>query len=139
MARTLKVDVVSAEKEIFSGEGTMVIASAQQGEVGIMPGHAPFITSIKPGELQVRAVGDAEDIDIYVSGGILEVQPNHVTVLADTALRDDEIDEAAVLKAKEEAEAQLAGSPGEVNFAEVQSRLAEASAQLQLIKKLRKT
>jgi len=137
MARTLQVDIVSAEKEIFSGEGTMVIASAQMGEVGIAPGHAPFITGIKPGEVHVKAAGDAEDVDIYVSGGILEVQPNHVTVLADTALRGDEIDEAAVLKAKEEAEAQLAGSPTEVDFAEVQSRLAEASAQLQLIKKLR--
>ncbi len=137
MASTFKVDIVSAEKEIFSGEGTMVTASAQMGEVGIAPGHAPFITGIKPGEVHVKTVGDAEGVDIYVSGGILEVQPNHVTILADAALRGDEIDEAAALKAKEEAEAMLTGSPSEVNYAEVQARLAEASAQLSLIKKLR--
>ncbi len=137
MASTLKVDIVSAEKEIFSGEATMVTVSAQMGEVGIAPGHAPFITGIKPGEVMVKAAGDGEGVDIYVSGGILEVQPHHVTILADAALRGDEIDEAAALKAKEEAIAMLAGSPSEVNFAEVQERLAQASAQLHLIKKLR--
>jgi F-type H+-transporting ATPase subunit epsilon len=138
MAATLQVEIVSAEKEIFNGEATMVIASAQMGEVGIAPGHTPFITRIKPGEIRVLTAGDEEELDIYVSGGILEVQPYVVTVLADTALRVDDIDEAAAQKAKEEAEAALAGGkPGEIDYGAVQAQLAEASAQLQLIKKLR--
>lgn len=138
MAATMQVEIVSAEKEIFQGEAEMVVASAVQGEVGIAPGHTPFITRIKPGEIRVRTTGDAEELDIYVSGGILEVQPHVVTVLADTALRVDEIDEAEAAKAKEEAEAALAGGkPGEIDYAAVQAQLAEASAQLQLIKKLR--
>ena len=138
MAATLRVEIVSAEKEIFNGEATMVIASAQMGEVGIAPGHTPFITRIKPGEVRVLTAGDEEALDIYVSGGILEVQPYVVTVLADTALRVDDIDEAAAQKAKEEAEAALAGGkPGEIDYGAVQAQLAEASAQLQLIKKLR--
>lgn len=134
---TLQVDIVSAEQEIFSGEATMVIASAEMGEVGIAAGHTPFITRIRPGELQVKVPGDGEDLDIYVSGGILEVQPHVVTVLADTALRVDDIDEAAAQKAKEEAEAALTGKVGEIDYSAVQAQLAEASAQLQLIKKLR--
>ena len=138
MAATLQVEIVSAEKEIFNGEATMVIASAQMGEVGIAPGHTPFITRIKPGEIRVLTDGDEEELDIYVSGGILEVQPYVVTVLADTALRVDDIDEAAAQKAKEEAEAALAGGkPGEIDYGAIQAQLAEASAQLQLIKKLR--
>jgi len=138
MAATLRVEIVSAEQEIFSGEAEMVIASAQMGEVGIAPGHTPFITRIKPGEIRVKTAGDEEELDIYVSGGILEVQPYIVTVMADTALRVDDIDEAAAQKAKEEAEAALAGSkPGEIDYGAVQAQLAEASAQLQLIKKLR--
>lgn len=138
MAATLRVEIVSAEKEIFNGEATMVIASAQMGEVGIAPGHTPFITRIKPGEIRVLTAGEEEELDIYVSGGILEVQPHVVTVLADTALRVDDIDEAAAEKAKEEAEAALAGGkPGEIDYGAIQAQLAEASAQLQLIKKLR--
>jgi len=138
MAASLKVEIVSAEKNIYSGEASMVVASAQMGEVGIAPGHTPFITRIKPGEVHVRAVGDDEALDIYVSGGLLEVQPDVVTILADTALRADDIDEAAAQKAKEEAEAALAGGkPGEIDFAAVQAQLAEAAAQLEFIKKLR--
>ena len=139
MAASLQVEIVSAEKEIWSGEATLVSASAQMGEVGIAPGHTPFITRIKPGEIRVRTPGDAEELDIYVSGGLMEVQPYVVTILADTVLRAEDIDEAAAQKVKEEAEAALAGStPGEIDFKAVQQQLAEASAQLQLIKKLRK-
>lgn len=138
MAATLKVEIVSAEAEIYNGEASMVIASAQMGEVGIAPGHTPFITRIKPGEVHVRPAGEGEPLDIFVSGGLLEVQPDVVTILADTALRADDIDEASALKAKEEAEAALAGGAvGEIDFAAVQMQLAEAAAQLEFIKKLR--
>lgn len=138
MANTIRVEIVSAEQEIFSGEAEMVVASAVLGEIGVAPGHAPLITRIKPGEVRVLHSGENEELDIYVSGGILEVQPHLVSVLADTALRADEIDEAAAQKAKEEAEAALAGAkPGEIDYAAVQAQLAEAAAQLQLIKKIR--
>ncbi len=139
MAATLNVEIVSAEKSIFSGEATMVIASAQLGEVGITPGHAPFMSRIKPGEVRVTTADDSEELDIYVSGGLIEVQPYVVTILADTALRIDDIDEAEAQKAKEEAEAELAGNkPEDIDYNAVQTRLAEASAQLQLARKLRR-
>ena len=140
MASSLKVEIVSAEKEIWSGEAKLVSASAMMGEVGIAPGHAPFISRIKPGEIRVHPSDEnAEELDIYVSGGIMEVQPYVVTIMADTALRADELDEASAQKAKEEAEAALAGNkPGEIDYKAVQAQLAEASAQLQLIKKLRR-
>ncbi len=139
MAASLKVEIVSAEKSIYSGEASMVVASAQMGEVGIAPGHTPFITRIRPGEIHVRPVGEGEALDIYVSGGLLEVQPDVVTILADTALRADDIDEAAAQKSKEEAETALAGGQvGTIDYAAVQAQLAEAAAQLEFIKKLRK-
>lgn len=139
MASSLKVEIVSAEKEIWSGEATLVSASAQMGEVGIAPGHTPFITRIKPGEIRVKPADDSEELDIYVSGGIMEVQPYVVTILADTVLRAEDIDEAAAEKSKADAEAALAGSKGgEIDYAAIQAQLAEASAQLQLVKKLRK-
>jgi len=138
MASTFTVDIVSAEKEIFSGVAEMLFASAEMGEVGIAPGHTPLITRIKPGEIRVRVPDQTEDLSIYVSGGILEVQPYVVTILSDTALRAEEIDEAAAQKAMEEAEASLSGKAGEIDYTAVQRQLAEASAQLQLIKKLRK-
>ncbi len=139
MASSLKVEIVSAEKEIWSGDAKLVSASAQMGEVGIAPGHTPFITRIKPGEIRVHPSDESEEIDIYVSGGIMEVQPYVVTIMADTALRVEELDEASAQKAKEEAEAALAGQkPGEIDYKAVQAQLAEASAQLQLIKKLRR-
>lgn len=139
-AKTLQVEIVSAEEEIFTGEALMVSASAQLGEVGIAPGHAAFISRIKPGEVRVKPANDDGELDIYVSGGILEVQPYAVTILADTAIRAQDIDEAAAEKAKQEAETLLAGAKpgGEVDFAAVQMQLAEASAQLQLIKKLKR-
>lgn len=136
MASTMQVEIVSAEAEIFSGEATMLIASAELGEVGIAPGHTPLITRIRPGEIRVQQA-EGEELDVYVSGGILEVQPYVVTVLADTALRAEDIDEAAAQKAKEEAEAALAGKSGEIDYSAVQQQLAEASAQLQLIKKIK--
>lgn len=138
MASTFTVDIVSAEKEIFSGVAEMIFASAELGEVGIAPGHTPLITRIKPGEIRVRVPDQTEDLSIYVSGGILEVQPYVVTILSDTALRVDEIDEAAAQKAIDEANASLNDKAGEIDYAAVQRQLAEASAQLQLIKKLRK-
>jgi len=138
MASTFTVDIVSAEKEIFSGVAEMLFASAELGEVGIAPGHTPLITRIKPGEIRVRVPDQTEDLSIYVSGGILEVQPYVVTILSDTALRADEIDEAAAQRAMDEAEASLSDKAGEIDYAAVQRQLAEASAQLQLIKKLRK-
>ena len=138
MASTMQVDIVSAEAEIFSGEATMLIASAELGEVGIAPGHTPLITRIRPGEIRVQQPDDGEELDIYVSGGILEVQPYVVTILADTVMRVEEIDEAAAQKAKEEAEAALTGKEGDIDFSSVQQQLAEASAQLQLVKKLRR-
>jgi len=138
MANSLHVEIVSAEEQIWAGDALLVSASAQMGEVGIAPGHTPFISRIRPGEVRVKPADESDEIDIYVSGGIIEVQPHVVTILADTALRVDELDEAAAQKAKEEAEAVLAdGTPGEVDYAAVQAQLAEASAQLQLIKKLR--
>lgn len=140
MAATLKVEIVSAERSIFSGEATMVSASAQMGEVGIAPGHTPFISRIKPGEVRVTMADDSEPLDIFVSGGLLEVQPYVVTILADTALRVDDIDEAAALKAKEEAESELAGSkPDEIDYQAVQSQLSEATAKLQLLKRLKRS
>jgi F-type H+-transporting ATPase subunit epsilon len=139
MASPLKVEIVSAESEIWSGEASLVSASAQLGEVGIAPGHTPFISRIKPGEVRIKPSDDSAEIDIYVSGGIMEVQPYVVTIMADTAVRAEDLDEAAAEKAKEEAEAALAGSkPGEIDYKAVQAQLAEASAQLQLIKKLRR-
>ncbi len=139
MAATIQVEIVSAEEEIYSGEAEMVVASAELGEVGIAPGHTPMITRIRPGEVRVKSPSDAEDLAIYVSGGILEVQPHMVTILSDTAVRAEDLDEAAAQKAQAEAEAALAGSTaGEIDYAAVQMQLAEASAQLQLIKKLRK-
>lgn len=139
MASALKVEIVSAENEIWSGDASLVSVTAQMGEVGIAPGHTPFITRIKPGEVRVKPADDSDQLDIYVSGGIMEVQPHVVTIMADTALRVDEIDGAAAEKAKAEAEAALAGSkPGEIDYKAVQAQLAEASAQLQLIKKLRR-
>ena len=139
MATTIRVEIVSAEEEIFSGEAEMVVASAVLGEVGIAPGHTPLITRIRPGEVRVKSPDEAEDLAIYVSGGILEVQPHLVSILSDTAVRVADLDEAAAEKAKTEAEASLAGAvPGEIDYAAVQAQLAEASAQLQLIKKLRK-
>jgi F-type H+-transporting ATPase subunit epsilon len=134
---TIHVDIVSAEKEIFSGLAEMVFAPAELGEVGITPRHAPFISSLKPGEVRVK-INDKESHPFYVSGGILEVQPHLVTVLADTAIRAKDIDEAAALDAKAKAEEALADKSGKIDYATAQAQLLQAMMQLQTIERLRK-
>ncbi len=136
MAMTIHVDIVSAEKEIFSGSVEAVFASAVMGEVGIYPRHTPMLTQLKPGEVRVLLNGKEEQF--YVSGGMLEVQPHIVTVLADTAMRADDVDEAAALAAKEDAEQALSDNDAKLDYAEAQSKLAEAMAQLRTIDRMRK-
>jgi len=133
---TIHVDIVSAEGEIFTGEATMVFAPAVMGELGIAPRHAPLITSLKPGEVRVQ-LPSGEEQHIYVSGGALEVQPHIVTVLADTAIRAKDLDEAAALKAKQHAEEVLANQTDKIEIAKAQVELAQRAAQLKLIDKLR--
>ena len=137
MTTTIRCDIVSAEEEIFHGDVTMVVATGEMGELGIAPRHAPLITRLKPGKL-VLTLADGEKLDIVVSGGILEVQPQVVTILADTAIRAENIDELAVQKAKEEAERVLANRGEAMEIAEAQAKLAEAMAQLQALERLRK-
>jgi F-type H+-transporting ATPase subunit epsilon len=135
---TIKCDIVSAEAEIFHGQAQMVIASGEMGELGIAPRHAPLITRLKPG--QVRVIPESgEEQFFYVSGGILEVQPNLVTVLADTAMRAKDIDENAARRAKEEAERVIANRGDEMEIAEAQAQLAMATAQLEALERLRRT
>ncbi|KRE94428.1 ATP synthase F0F1 subunit epsilon [Frateuria sp. Soil773] len=139
MTHTIRVEVVSAEAEIYSGEATMVVATGEIGELGITPRHAPLITRLKPGKVVVTEAG-GQKIDISITGGgILEVQPQVVTVLADTAIRSEDIDEAAALAAKQEAEAALANRTDAVEIAEAQAKLAEALTQLQALERLRRT
>jgi len=137
MASTFRCDIVSAEDEIFHGEATLLVATGEMGELGIAPKHAPLITRLKPGKVVVT-LPTGEQLDFAVSGGILEVQPTVVTVLADTAIRAQDIDEAAVRKAKEEAERILTGRGEPMEIAEAQQRLAEAMAQLQALERLRR-
>ena len=136
MANTIQVDIVSAERELFSGEATMVFAPASQGEVGIAPRHTPLLTPLNAGDVRVRTP-DGEELIIYVSGGMLEVQPHQVTVLSDTGLRAEDIDEAAALKAKEEAERALADRQADIDEARARAELAQAAAQLAALRKLR--
>ncbi len=137
MAMKIHVDVVSAEAEIFSGQAEVVYAPAELGEVGILPRHAPMITRLKPGEVRVE-VEPGQTEYFYVSGGMLEVQPHVVTVLADTALRARDLDEAAALEAKRRAESVLATQKAEFEYAKAQSELADAVAKLKTIEKLRR-
>lgn len=134
---TFRCDIVSAEEEIFHGEATMLVATGEMGELGIAPRHAPLITRLKPGKVVVT-LPNGEQLDFAVSGGLLEVQPQVVTVLADTAIRAEDIDEAAVLAAKAEAERMLAGRGEQMDVAEAQAKLAEVMAQLQALERLRK-
>lgn len=138
MASTIKIEVVSAEASIFSGDAEFVVAPAVMGEVGIYPRHTPMLTTIKPGALRIQVAGQEEQL-IFVSGGILEVQPGIVTVLADTAIRGHDLDEAKALETKRLAEETLKSNASEVNYALAQAELAESIAQLQAISKLRKT
>ena len=137
MANTIQVDIVSAEGEIFSGAATMVFAPASQGEIGIAPRHAPLLTTLKPGEVRVQT-SEGEEHYFYVGGGAIEVQPNQVTVLADTALRAKDIDEAAALAAKQRAEDALKDKVSHIEIAEAQAELARAAAQLKALERLRK-
>jgi len=133
---TIQVDIVSAEGEIFSGDASMVYAPARMGEVGIAPRHAPLLTALKPGEVRVEDAEGKEHF-FYVTGGMLEIQPHRVTVLADTALRGEQLDEAAALKAQQEAEEALKGVSGETDLARAQLELAEARARYQAAQKLK--
>lgn len=138
MAITMHLDIVSAEQEIFSGVVEMVVASAELGEVGITPGHAPLLTILKPGEIRVSLPNDRQEI-YYVSGGMLEVQPFYVTVLADTVERAEDLDEAAVLAAKARAEEVIANKSSDVDYSIAAAELARAAAQIRAIHKVRKS
>ena len=136
MAMTMLVDIVSAEEEIFSGSAEMVFASGVMGELGILPRHAPLLTQLRPGEVRIRTP-EGEELFYYISGGMLEIQPHVVTVLADTAVRAKDLDEAAALAAKEAAEQDMKNKTSEFEYAKAQAQLAEAMAQLRAIQKLR--
>jgi F-type H+-transporting ATPase subunit epsilon len=136
-APTIQVDIVSAEGEIFSGPATEVFVPASQGEVGIWPRHAPLLSLLKAGEVRVKTPDGAEHF-FFVGGGALEVQPTKVTVLADTALRAKDIDEAAALAAKQRAEEALRDKAGHITQAEALAELARAAAQLKVLERLRK-
>ena len=133
---TINVDIVSAEGEIHSGEAAMVYAPARMGEVGIAPRHAPLLTALKPGEVRVETT-NGEELFFYITGGMLEVQPHQVTVLADTALRGEQLDEAAALAAQQEAEEALQGASEETDLARAQQELAEARARYRAAQKLK--
>jgi len=132
---TMQVEVVSAENELFSGEASMLIATAINGELGIYPNHTPLLTNLKPGDVRVQTA-DGEEQVIYVSGGILEVTPKKVTVLSDTAIRADDLDEAAALEAQRKAEQALKDSKADIDYARAKAELAQAAAQLQALKKM---
>lgn len=133
---TLHVDIVSAEGEIYSGEASMVFAPAQMGEIGIAPRHAPLLTGLHAGEVRVQTPDDGERF-FYVTGGMIEVQPNMVTVLADTALRGDELDEAAALEAQQAARQALEGASQETDLQRAQLELAEASARYRAARRMK--
>lgn len=136
-AKTIHVDIVSAEGEIFSGPAEIVFVPATEGELGITPRHAPLLTLIKAGEVRVKTAEGEQSV--FVGGGALEVQPNRVTVLADTAIRATDIDEAAALAAKQRAEEALANKEDKIDQAQALAELAQAAAQLKLLEKIRKT
>jgi len=137
MANTIRVDVVSAEESIFSGEAEFVALPGEAGELGIYPKHTPLITRIRPGAVRIKVAGQAEDEFVFVAGGILEVQPNAVTVLADTAIRGHDLDEAKAAEAKRLAEEALTDRASKIDYAAAQAELAVAVAQLAAIQRLR--
>ena len=137
MAKTLHVDIVSAEQSVFSGEAELIIAPGEAGELGILPEHAALLTRIKPGTVRIKRPGEAREEIIYVSGGMMEVQPHMVTVLADTSVRAENLDEAKALEAKRLAEEALANRTGDMEIAEMQAAIAESVAQLAAIRKLK--
>jgi len=135
---TLHVDIVSAEKSLYSGVAEVVIAPGQRGELGIYPRHTPLLTTLKPGSVRIKVPNQAEEELVYVSGGILEVQPHVVTILSDSAIRGTDLDEAKALEAKRKAEEAMADKNAEMDYARAQAELAEAIAQLAAIQKLRR-
>jgi F-type H+-transporting ATPase subunit epsilon len=139
MAMTIHVDIVSAEGHLYTGQGEMVYAPAVMGEIGIAPRHAPLVTSLKPGEVRVDPGQGAPQEHFYVSGGMIEVQPFKVTVLADTGIRAADLDHAAAEEARRRAEDALANRAADIDLAKAQVELAEAAAQLRAIERLRKT
>lgn len=136
MAKTIHVDIVSAEQAIYSGDADMVIAPGEGGELGILPEHTPLLTRIRPGTVRIQKSGSPEEV-IYVSGGMMEVQPERVTVLADTSIRAHDLDEAKALEAERLAKEALANRTGALEVAQAQAELAQAAAQLAAIRKLR--
>ena len=138
MAKTFQVDIVSAEQQIFSGTAEMVIAPGEAGELGILPEHAPLLTRIKPGTVRIIQQAGGEEEVIYVSGGMMEVQPDRVTVLADTSVRAHDLDEAKAMEAERLAKEALTNRTGKLEYAKALAELAEASAQIAAIRKLRK-
>lgn len=138
MAMTIHVDVVSAEQAIFSGVAEFVVVPAEMGELGIYPRHTPLITRLKPGSVRMKIPNQAAEELVYVSGGILEVQPNVVTILSDTAIRGHDLDETKALEAKQQAEEAMKNRAASMDYAKAQSELAEAVAQLQAIQKIRR-
>ena len=137
MANTIQVDVVSAEEQIFSGQAEFVALPGEAGELGIYPKHMPLITRIKPGAVRIKVVGRADEEFVFVAGGILEVQPNGVTVLADTAIRGADLDEAKAAEAKRLAEEAMNNKEATIDYAKAQAEMAAAIAQLAAIQKLR--
>ena len=137
MAMNVHCDIVSAEEDIFSGKVEMIVATGTEGDLGITPGHTPLITSLSPGPIRVVREGGEEEI-YYVSGGFLEVQPNNIKVLADTALRAEDMNEAAAEEAKKQAEKALSNQKGEFDYSRAATQLAEAAAQLRTLQTIRK-
>jgi len=137
MANTIHVDVVSAEEQIYSGEAEFVVLPGVDGELGVYPRHTPLFTQIKPGAVRIKRPGETQDEFVFVQGGFLEVQPTKVTVLADTAIRANDLDEAKVLEAKQRAEEAMANKDAAGNIAAAQAELAAALAQLEAIRKFR--
>lgn len=137
MANTIHVDVVSAEESIFAGEATFVVLPGEAGELGILPRHAPLITRIRPGTVEITRADNDEKELVFVAGGILEVQPGAVTVLADTAIRGRDLDEAKALEAQKRAQEAMANAKSDIDLARAQSEFAVMAAQLQAIRRLR--
>ena len=137
MANTIQVDVVSAEASIFEGQAEFVALPGESGELGIYPQHTPLITRIRPGAVRIKIAGQADEEFVFVAGGILEVQPNRVTVLADTAIRGQDLDEAKAEAAKKAADEALANRAGEIDYAKAQAELATAVAELAALRKFR--
>ncbi len=133
----LMVDVVSTERSIFSGEARFVEVPGAQGELGVLPGHTPLLTGVRPGTVRIEAA-DGSETYLYIAGGFVEIQPDRVTVLADTAMRADSLDHARAERAREEAQALLEQQSGDIDYAKAQAELAEAVAQLQAIRHMRK-